>query len=179
MSSNGFEYGAGSLKRLSTVVRPLQDVCKLALTLSTVDISVVYGIRSQNEQAELVKAGFSKTLNSRHLTGHAVDLVPYVGAGVSPYPLNGDPLSVIKQKLSLFEEVARAISLAADELEVLIQWGNDWNMNGIPTGKDPLEKGLIQDMPHFQIPWYHNILAARQRATARRLARSAGVSVIF
>jgi len=32
-------------------------------------------LRSKARQAELVKRGFSKTLNSKHLIGHAVDFV--------------------------------------------------------------------------------------------------------
>lgn len=40
---------------------------------------VTEGVRSAERQAELVKAGASMTLNSRHLTGHAVDVACKVG----------------------------------------------------------------------------------------------------
>lgn len=41
------------------------------------------GRRTPERQAELMRAGKTQTLNSRHLTGHAVDLAPLVGTDVS------------------------------------------------------------------------------------------------
>jgi hypothetical protein len=35
------------------------------------------GRRTPERQAELMRAGKTQTLNSRHLTGHAVDLAPH------------------------------------------------------------------------------------------------------
>ncbi|MFO0467523.1 MAG: M15 family metallopeptidase, partial [bacterium] len=35
---------------------------------------VIEGLRTMDRQAELVRAGKSQTMRSRHLTGHAVDL---------------------------------------------------------------------------------------------------------
>jgi len=43
---------------------------------------VTEGVRTPQRQAELVKAGASRTLNSKHLTGKAVDLAVVVGGEV-------------------------------------------------------------------------------------------------
>jgi len=42
---------------------------------------VVEGLRSKERQAKLVQAGASRTMNSRHITGHAVDLAYWLDDG--------------------------------------------------------------------------------------------------
>lgn len=160
------------------LVPELQRVVDLAIKVTKQDFKLVSGLRTQAEQINHVASGASKTLNSRHLTGHAVDIVPYIGPGISPYPLQGESAKVIKAKLSRFEDVAMAMFIAADMLDIPLQWGNDWNFNGVPTVNDPNEKGLIVDMPHFQIPWPYRLEDARRRAAARRAERAAGFTVI-
>ncbi len=41
-----------------------------------VEFYVAEGVRSVERQRELVRIGASRTMNSRHITGHAVDLYP-------------------------------------------------------------------------------------------------------
>jgi peptidoglycan L-alanyl-D-glutamate endopeptidase CwlK len=60
-----------------------------------------------------VAAGASKTLRSRHLTGHAIDFAPLVGGEVT-------------WKWPPFAMVAAAFKRAAAELGVPILWGGDW-----------------------------------------------------
>jgi peptidoglycan L-alanyl-D-glutamate endopeptidase CwlK len=176
--SSGFSFGKRSLAVRAGLVPELQRIVDLAIKVTKQDFKLVSGLRTQAEQINHVASGASKTLNSRHLTGHAVDIVPYIGPGISPYPLQGDSAKVIKAKLSRFEDVAMAMFIAADMLDIPLQWGNDWDCDGVPTAKDPDEKGLIVDMPHFQIPWPNRLDAARRRAAARRAARAAGITVI-
>lgn len=98
-------------------------VVKRAIELSEQDFSVLEGVRNINRQRELVKSGKSTTMNSRHLTGHAVDLVPY-------------PVSWEWEE---FYPIADAMKAAAEELEVDIDWGGDWK--SFPDG------------PHFELNW--------------------------
>src|SRR5512137_2460339 len=42
---------------------------------------VVEGLRTRERQARLVAIGASRTMNSRHLTGHAVDLAYWLDDG--------------------------------------------------------------------------------------------------
>jgi peptidoglycan L-alanyl-D-glutamate endopeptidase CwlK len=85
---------------------------------------VTEGMRTEKRQAELVKAGASRTMNSRHLIGQAVDLAATVRGAVRwDWPLYG--------------ALAVAMKAAAAELGVAITWGGDWR--------------TFRDGPHFQI----------------------------
>ena len=75
---SNFTLGANSLKELNGVHPDLVAVVRRALELSAQDFAVHDGIRTPAEQKQLVASGASQTLDSRHLTGHAVDLVPYI-----------------------------------------------------------------------------------------------------
>lgn len=124
-----YALGKRSLERLVGVHPDLVCVVKRAIELADHDFSVVEGLRTIETQRAYVAKGASKTMNSRHLTGHAVDLYP-VGR---PTPWDKCPV------------VAAAMLAAAVELDVAIRWGGDWNMNG--DSRD--EK--FYDGPHFEL----------------------------
>jgi len=70
-----FKLGKKSRERLIGVHPDLIRVVERAIELTDVDFTVLEGIRSKSRQEKLVASGASQTMNSRHLTGHAVDLV--------------------------------------------------------------------------------------------------------
>jgi peptidoglycan L-alanyl-D-glutamate endopeptidase CwlK len=72
-----YTLGNRSLQNLSGVHPDLVAVVKRAVEITEQDFSVIEGIRNINRQRELVKTGKSTTMNSRHLTGHAVDIAPW------------------------------------------------------------------------------------------------------
>lgn len=117
-----FILGDRSTKNLVGVNADLVKVVKRALELSPVDFTVIEGLRTKERQAELMKQGFTRTLNSRHIIGEAVDIVPLPVDWKNPKP---------------FGLVAEAMKKAADELGVKITWGGDW-------------KSFV-DLPHYQI----------------------------
>lgn len=119
-----FKLGARSLERLRGVHPDLVAVVKRAITLSEIDFTVTEGLRTRERQAQLVKAGASKTMNSRHITGHAVDLAAWVEGG-------------IRWDWPLYAKLAAAMKLAASELGVVIIWGGDWR--------------TFKDGPHFEL----------------------------
>lgn len=121
------EYTATSKDRIRGIHGDLQSVLYLAAHLCLCDFQVSEGLRTPERQAELFAAGKSKTLNSRHLTGHAVDVFPLVDG------------RAVWDNDALWQEIARAMKAAADELEVKIEWGGDWQG--------------AWDKPHFQLPW--------------------------
>lgn len=129
----GFSLGKRSLERLTGVHPDLVKVVKLAITRSEVDFTVLEGLRTKEKQAEYVRKGASKTMDSRHITGHAVDLAPLVGGAI---PWNDK---------SFFNKQADLMLACAEELGVDIRWGGDWNDNG--DWKD--EK--FYDGPHFEL----------------------------
>lgn len=102
-----------SQDRLAGVHPDLVSVVNRALQLTTVDFAVVEGVRSKSRQAELFKAGASKTMNSRHITGHAVDLAPVIDGQ-------------IRWDWPPFYDIAKAMKAAASELGIAIVWGGDW-----------------------------------------------------
>lgn len=110
--------------RLSGVRPELVAVVRRALELSEVDFAVTEGLRTKERQAELVAQGASKTMNSRHLTGHAVDLAPVIGGA-------------IRWDWPPFYKIADAMKKAAAELGVAIIWGGDWVS--------------FRDGPHFEL----------------------------
>ena len=77
------------------------------------DFAVVEGLRTQARQKELVAAGASQTMNSRHITGHAIDLAPFIAGS-------------IRWDWPPFHDIAKAMKAAAAELGVPIVWGGDW-----------------------------------------------------
>ena len=128
-----FTFSNRSLKNLVGVHPDLVRVVRRALELTKQDFVVIEGRRTVERQQELVAKGKSKTLTSRHLTGHAVDLIPY--------PPNGD-----FDKDGIFNiddwdqyrPIAFAMKTAAKELGVAIEWGGDWKS--------------FADGPHYQLP---------------------------
>lgn len=114
-----FTFGAKSLAKLEGVHPDLVRVLKRAIKLTPVDFSVIEGVRTRKRQVELFAAGASKTMNSRHLTGHAVDIAPYVAGS-------------IRWDWPLFHQIAPAMKQAAQELGVPVVWGGDWRFKDGP-----------------------------------------------
>lgn len=110
-----------SKTRLQGVHADLVRVVELAATRSS--FIVTEGLRTKERQAQLFKAGASQTLNSRHLTGHAVDLAAKVGKEV-------------RWDWPLYDALGKVVKTAAAELGVPIIWGGDWKM---------------RDGPHFEL----------------------------
>ena len=70
-----YKLGTRSLQSLSGVHPDMVAVVKRAIEITEQDFTVIEGIRNVNRQRALLKAGKSTTMNSRHITGHAVDMV--------------------------------------------------------------------------------------------------------
>jgi hypothetical protein len=72
-----------SSDRLQGVHPDLVRGVERAIRIRTQDFRVQEGLRTRERQAELVARGASRTMNSRHLIGHAVDLVALEGGELS------------------------------------------------------------------------------------------------
>ena len=110
-----------SEKNLVGVHPKLEAVVRLAALKA--EFVVTEGLRTKERQAELVKAGASQTMNSKHLTGHAVDLAVLVGTEV-------------RWDWPLYKKLADVMKACAADLGVQITWGGDWKM---------------RDGPHFEV----------------------------
>jgi len=119
-----FRLSQRSKDRLKGVHPDLVRVVELAISLTSVDFAVTEGLRTRERQAQLLKEGKSKTMNSRHITGHAVDLAAWVGGTV-----NWD--------FTNYTKIAEAMKKASQQLSVPIVWGGDWK--------------TFKDGPHFEL----------------------------
>jgi len=106
-------------ERLQGVHRDLVRVVERAR--QAVPFIVTEGLRSRERQAQLVAIGASRTMNSRHLTGHAVDLADWLDDGDGAVE-QGE----IRWDWPLYEQIGAAVKAAAKELGVPIIWGGDW-----------------------------------------------------
>ncbi|ADL01947.1 M15 family metallopeptidase [Brevundimonas subvibrioides] len=113
-----------SRDHLKGVHPALAGVIEAAILTSPVDFMVTEGLRSPARQAALVKAGASRTLNSRHLTGHAVDLAALVDGR-------------IRWDWPLYPRIAAHIKATAAARGVALVWGGDWPR--------------LRDGPHFEL----------------------------
>ena len=120
------KLGKRSRERLIGVHPDLVIVLATAIQRTDIDFSVIEGMRTLERQKELVKAKASKTLKSRHLTGHAVDIAPYVAGE-------------IRWDWPLYDRLAITIKKAAEDCGIVLEWGGDWR--------------TFKDGPHWQLPW--------------------------
>jgi peptidoglycan LD-endopeptidase CwlK len=118
------KYSQRSLNNLKGIHPDLRRVIDRALQDSPLDFVVIEGLRSEERQRQLVASGASRTMNSRHLTGHAVDLMP-----IGP---NGPAFD-----WPLYDQLGPAVKLAADKLGIALDWGGDWKS--------------FRDGPHFEL----------------------------
>ncbi len=130
-----FIFSQRSKNNLSGVNPLLVKIAYRALDISTADFAVIEGVRTLEKQKENVKKGVSKTLNSRHLTGDAIDILP----------------SVIKPgmdwKPEYFDPVLNAIKQAGDELGIKLRFGKNWKSDpSLPV------ETRFPDYPHIEIP---------------------------
>lgn len=142
-----FNFGTASLSRMATCHPIIQEVNLLAIQYSAVDFGVpdLCGARTVAQQADCVRRGVSRTMQSYHLIRHveaffnvqankgyqaglyalAVDNVPYIG-GKFVWDWEG------------CYQVICAVDRAATELHVahLLTWGGAWDRRLSDFGGD-------------------------------------------
>jgi len=150
---SNYQLGKASLDKLAQVHPDLARVIKRTILLTLQDFTVVEGLRSLEKQKENVANGKSQTMNSRHLTGHAVDLAPWDNGGIDWNTMNK------------FIAIAEAVRLAAIQEKVEVLWGASWSLalNYHPSAKAAFDAYLAEcktkskkpfiDSPHFQLTW--------------------------
>jgi peptidoglycan L-alanyl-D-glutamate endopeptidase CwlK len=133
--------GERSLSRLQGVHPDLVRVVKKAAAMSDLDFTVLEGLRTLERQKQLKANGATKTMNSRHLTGHAVDLAPMIGG-------------TVRWDWSLYLRLAEIVREASLNEKVPIRWGGTWKL--LSALKGPITaKNLSRsfpDGPHFELP---------------------------
>lgn len=119
-----YYFSMASLKKLQGVHPDLIKLCNKALDYSVHDFIITEGLRTVEKQKALFEAKKSQTMNSRHLTGHAIDFAVIYGKEIG-------------WALPLYKDVSEAFKKASKELNIPMIWGGDW-------------KSLV-DGPHIEL----------------------------
>ena len=135
-----FQFSASSLDHLRTVNQSLASVVFRALQLTPDDFSVIDGLRTKEQQEEYVRKGVSRTLDSAHLRGNAIDIAVWHKGRIC-------------WEWEAYQGVADAMKQAAIERNVGIQWGCIWDM---PDCRKSEKTSLIVEASRY----YHDRLRA-------------------
>jgi peptidoglycan LD-endopeptidase CwlK len=119
-----YKFGKRSTDNLAGVKDSLITVMKAAIADSPLDFAITCGMRTIEQQKVLVATGKSRTMKSKHLTGHAVDIVVFIDGKIT-------------WEFKYYKQVATHIKKIAAKLGVEIEWGGDW--------------ASFIDGPHFQV----------------------------
>lgn len=147
-----FKLSQRSLDRLEGVDERLVAVVKYAITETKIDFGVTCGLRTIEEQRELVAKGASQTMKSKHIDGLAVDLMAYIGSRGS-------------WELNLYDDIADAIAAGARAVDVPVRWGAAWTVPNIAQWSGTMEDAMNDyidtrrsqgrrpfiDAPHFEL----------------------------
>ena len=130
-----------SLEKLKGVHPDLARVVMKAAEVTDLPFVVSEGRRDLARQKKLLAAGATTLLKSRHLTGHAVDLVPVI---------DGKP----RWDWPLYLKLAVTMRAAAQALNIPIRWGGTWDV--INSTKGAFTTAMLNrkfpDGPHFELP---------------------------
>lgn len=121
-----YKFSKRSYNNLKGVKPRLVVLASLMLKDSPYDFVIIEGLRSKKRQKLMVKTGKSTTMNSKHLTGNAIDIALIV---------NGK----ITWEKKYYNEFASVMKKNAKLLGINLTWGGDWHS--------------FVDVPHFQIDY--------------------------
>ena len=147
-----FKLSKRSLAKLEGVDSKLVNVVQTAIGITNIDFGVIQGLRTIEEQRELVAKGASQTMKSKHLDGLAVDLMAYV-AGRGSW------------ELSVYDDIADAMKESALEHGVSLRWGAAWHIDDVRNWNGTMEDAMNAyidlrrsqgrrpyiDAPHFEL----------------------------
>ena len=140
------------MAKLEGVQPKLVAVVQRAIEITNVDFGVIQGLRTVEEQRELVAKGASQTMKSKHITGEAVDVMAYIGSRGS-------------WEMTLNDHIADAFKLAAIEEDVQIRWGAAWQVTDLREWDGTMQDAMDEyidlrrsqgrrpfiDGPHFEL----------------------------
>jgi peptidoglycan L-alanyl-D-glutamate endopeptidase CwlK len=147
-----FKLSRRSLDRLEGIDERLQAVVKQAITLTKTDFGVIQGMRTLEQQKELVAKGASQTMKSKHLEGKAFDIMAFINGRAS-------------WELNLYDDLADAVKEAAIIVGVPMRWGAAWHIDDIRKWDGTMEEAMnayvdlrrsqgkrpFIDGPHFEL----------------------------
>lgn len=121
-------FGKTSTERLATCHPDIQAVFNEVV--KHFDCTVLEGIRTPERQRELLAEGKTQTLDSKHLTGRAADVVPH--------PIDWND----RERFHLFAGFVLGV---ASQKGIALRWGGDWDMD------TEVDDNTFDDLPHFEL----------------------------
>ena len=143
-----FKLGKRSIERLDGVDERMVEVVKLAINFTKQDFTVLEGVRTKERQAELVARGASRTMNSKHIGGFAVDLGAY------------DSVTGIRWEEACYNPIADAMKKAAKELKTPMCWGGAWATH---RGEYPFDFCIWNETMEKANKQYHQLRKSQDR----------------
>lgn len=145
-----FKLSQRSIRTMAGIHGDLEAFVWHLIEATPVDFCVIEGLRSVERQRELVASGASQTMDSRHITGHAVDLAAWVGT--------------IRWDLGLYYRLADAAIGVCREHGYTIRWGGAWArldltdktaaqlVGDYTAARRARGRRAFIDAPHFELP---------------------------
>ena len=131
-----WRFGQRSESRLATCDHRLQQVARLALSLSPFDLVVLEGHRSLARQQALYQQGASKIDGVKRMGNHQYS--PSRAIDIAPHPIDW-------QDTRRFYVLAGVMEAAARISGVQIRGGYDWDGDG------EFNDQTFHDLPHFEL----------------------------
>ena len=145
-----FKFGDKSQAKLATVHPLLAECAEVALIRSPYDFTIVHGWRGEDVQNALFDSGASRKRfpDSRHnqtldlnleeffrmQRSDAIDFAPWIRGSI--------PWS----DTHIFAVIAGCFFAAADELDITLRWGGDWDSDGDTTDQTLMDWGHVEIM---------------------------------
>lgn len=135
--------------RLRGVDEQLVECVRYAITITPIYFTVLEGLRTKRRQGKLVARGSSRTMRSKHLTGHAVDLGVLDRGSVSWHWQD-------------YVRLAYVMRDASAHTGCLLRWGGCWSVLHQDTNPATEVKRYVDlcrkrgrkaflDGPHFEL----------------------------
>lgn len=134
-----FRFGNRSLQQLDTVDPKLKALAIRALELSPYDFTIIQGRRTVQQSAQNIANGTSflkDPSKSKHVTGKAIDFAPYINGKID------------WNDLEAFWAIVGAFKKAANEMNIAVRFGADWNNSG--DYRDEIQRG-VYDGGHVEL----------------------------
>jgi peptidoglycan L-alanyl-D-glutamate endopeptidase CwlK len=145
-----YKFSKSSLENLYNVDGRLQTVAKEVMKVSLVDFAITEGMRTRERQEQLYKDGKTKTMNSKHLEGKAIDICPVIN-GKLDYSMEAVEDLIFILGLFYFKSVVLSdlyeTSGGEKGLNIKLRLGAFW---GYETIKQNKEKGFM-DAYHIEL----------------------------
>ena len=108
------EFSQCSENNLKGIHPDLGMIMRKAIKLSPINFGISEGVRSKKRQLELLAKGKSLSNDSRHITGHAVDIFAL-------------PNNILSWEFRHYQEIAKIVLELSKEMSIEIEWGGNWD----------------------------------------------------